>query len=130
MDRKLRNEGDRGWGFQPFSVSVGLPDNANSLQFPTIQTYSNGQKVSWIQVTPPGGTEPDHPVPELTLTSGAETPTTVTTPSTNAALTKNLATKSDVDSAKNTTIVGVIVGAIGVILAAIALVLGRRRSAT
>ena len=122
--------------FQQFSVSVGLPDVAGELGFPAIQTYSNGQQVKWIETTPPGGQEPDHPTPNLTLTAGAETtggsttPTTATTPVTGAASPKNIATTSDVDSAKNTAIVGVIVGAIGVILAAIALVLGRRRSAT
>src|SRR5215475_2271841 len=54
--------------FETFSVSIGLPDGASSLNFPTIQTYSNGQAVSWVQTTPAGGPEPDHPVPTITLT--------------------------------------------------------------
>jgi len=120
--------------FQAFSVSVHLPD-ADSLTFPTIQTYSNGQQTKWIETTPPGGQEPENPAPELTLTAGsAETPTTSSTPTTagNAnnggqALPKNIATKSDVDSAKNTAIVGIVIGALGVILAAIALVLSARK---
>jgi uncharacterized protein len=119
--------------FQQFAVSVGLPDVAGDLGFPAIQTYSNGQQVKWIETTPPGGQEPDHPTPKLTLTAGEATGTTTpttTTPVTGSALPKNIATKSDVDSAKNTAIVGVIVGAIGVVLAAIALVLGARRRST
>ena len=36
--------------FETFQVSIGLPDDATSLNFPTIQTYSNGQSVSWVQV--------------------------------------------------------------------------------
>jgi uncharacterized protein YcnI len=119
--------------FQAFPVSVHLPD-ADSLTFPTVQTYSNGKQVKWIEVTPPGGQEPENPAPELTLTAGSgETPRTASTPTTASsgnggqALPKNIATKSDVDSAKNTAIVGVIVGAIGVVLAAIALALSTRR---
>ena len=118
-------------GFQEFSVSVGLPDDADSLTFPTIQTYSNNQQVKWIQQTPPGGAEPDHPAPELILTSGSSgTPSSASsTPTTTAgdALPKNVATTSDVDSAKNTAIIGIVIGAIGVILAAIALVMAARR---
>jgi uncharacterized protein YcnI len=117
-------------GFQEFSVSVGLPDDADSLTFPTIQTYSNNQQVKWIQQTPPGGAEPDHPAPELILTSGSsESPTASSTPTTASgnALPKNIATTSDVDSAKNTAIIGIVIGAIGVILAAIALVMAARR---
>ena len=68
--------------FQAFSVSVHLPD-ADSLTFPTIQTYSNGQQIKWIEETPPGGAEPENPAPELTLTAGETTPTTsVSTPTT------------------------------------------------
>jgi uncharacterized protein YcnI len=70
--------------FQEFRVSVGLPDDADSLSFPTTQTYSDGSTVNWVQVTPPGGPEPDDPVPVLTLTSatadtGAATPASTST---------------------------------------------------
>jgi uncharacterized protein len=120
--------------FQQFAVSVGLPDVAGDLGFPAIQTYSNGQQVKWIETTPPGGQEPDHPTPKLTLTAGTETsgggttPTTATTPVTGSALPKNIATTSDVDSAKNVAYVGLGVGVVGVILGALALALGRRRT--
>src|SRR4051794_13292678 len=48
--------------FQRFVISAGpLPEDAKSLTFPTIQTYSDGQEVRWIQKTTPGGEEPDNP---------------------------------------------------------------------
>jgi uncharacterized protein YcnI len=118
-------------GFQQFPVSVGLP-NADSLTFPALQTYSNSKVVSWVQVTPPGGPEPDNPAPVLTLTAGessATTPTTVATDGSAVASSK-LATKSDVDSAKTVSIIALIVGIIGVILAIVALVLRTRKGST
>jgi uncharacterized protein YcnI len=115
--------------FGAFAVSVGLPDNADSLTFPAIQTYSDGSSVSWIEVTPPGGPEPDHPAPVLTLTavndSGAPTPTTAAS-SAGASTVK----QSDVDNAKTIAIIGVIVGALGLVAGVAAIVFGRRRTAS
>ncbi len=117
--------------FQQFRVSVGLPSDADSLAFPTIQTYSNGQSVKWVQVSPPGGPEPDSPEPVLTLTaaadSGAGTPTTSPT-SGSAAGSTSTVSKSDVDSAKTIAIVGIVVGALGLVFGATGLMMGRRRA--
>jgi uncharacterized protein YcnI len=65
--------------FDTFSLDVGpLPSDKDQLAFPAIQTYSNGTVVSWIDVTPAGGPEPDHPQPILHLVAAAgTTPTTV-----------------------------------------------------
>lgn len=54
--------------FDEFEVSVGPLPAVDSLKFPTVQTYSDGTVVSWIEDTPPGGAEPAHPVPMLKLT--------------------------------------------------------------
>jgi uncharacterized protein YcnI len=64
--------------FDTFSLSVGpLPTDKDELAFPAIQTYDSGQVVSWIDVPPAGGPEPDHPQPVLHLVdAGATTPTT------------------------------------------------------
>jgi uncharacterized protein YcnI len=102
-------------GFQEFRVSVGLPDDADSLTFPTIQTYSDGTTVNWIQETPAGGPEPDDPAPVLTLTEGGESGHT--TPTTAAAHTTDTASKSDVDSAKT-------LGTVGIVIAVVALAVG------
>lgn len=55
--------------FDEFEVSVGPLPDVDSLKFPTVQTYSDGNVVSWIQDTTPGGPEPEFPAPVLTLTA-------------------------------------------------------------
>lgn len=58
--------------YQGFRVMLGhLPDDAGSLTFKALQTYSNGDIVRWIDVPQPGQAEPDHPAPVLTLTAAA-----------------------------------------------------------
>lgn len=54
--------------FDLFPVFAGLPTNTNKLTFKAIQTYSNGDVVSWIQTPAKGAPPPDHPAPVLTLT--------------------------------------------------------------
>ena len=50
--------------FDEFSVSAGpLPTDVTSLQFKAFQTYSDGDVVRWIEDTPAGGAEPEHPAP-------------------------------------------------------------------
>jgi uncharacterized protein len=61
------------------------------LTFKALQTYSNGDVVRWIEQSAPGGPEPEHPAPSVTLvdkdaasapvapTSAALPPTTLTT---------------------------------------------------
>ena len=54
--------------FQQFDVQLGpLPDK-DSITFPAIQTYSNGDVVRWVERQAPGSTEePDKPAPVLAL---------------------------------------------------------------
>jgi uncharacterized protein YcnI len=52
--------------FALFRVAVQLP-KADSVSFPATQTYADGTVVRWVDPTPPGGAEPDHPVPTLSL---------------------------------------------------------------
>ena len=53
--------------FQEFAINVGPLPTAQRLSLPATQTYSDGQVVHWDQPTSPGGAEPEHPAPELTL---------------------------------------------------------------
>jgi uncharacterized protein YcnI len=77
-----------------FKVTVGpLPSDVTELAFPTLQTYSDGKEVAWIEETPAGGEEPEHPVPTLTLTA-AQGGTTTAAPSSSS---------SSSSSATNTT---------------------------
>lgn len=58
--------------FDEFEISVGpLPSDVDVLLFPSVQTYSDGTEVSWIQQSFTGQPEPDHPAPELKLIAAA-----------------------------------------------------------
>jgi uncharacterized protein YcnI len=58
--------------FQEFPVSLGpLPTNTHSLVFKTLQTYSDGTVVRWIDVPQQGAPEPEHPAPVLTVQPAA-----------------------------------------------------------
>ena len=56
--------------FALFRVSLKLPQT-DKVSFPAAQTYSDGSVVNWNQGPLPGGGEPDHPVPTLTLAKAA-----------------------------------------------------------
>lgn len=102
--------------FQDFNVSLGpLPDYTTTLVFKALQTYSNGDVVRWIDVTPPGGPEPEHPAPTLTLT-----PAAVPRPATTSHDVSTSAT-----AALTLGILGAVLGLIGAILGGLAL---RRRT--
>lgn len=58
--------------FQEFEASVGpLPKSADQLEFPSTQTYSNGEVVKWAEPANADGSEPAHPVPVLKLVDPA-----------------------------------------------------------
>ncbi len=59
--------------FGLFRVAVQLPDT-DTVSFPATQTYSDGTVVKWDQPPSPGGGEPEHPAPALTLTAGGAAP--------------------------------------------------------
>jgi hypothetical protein len=50
-----------------FNFTATLPSDAKTLEFKALQTYDNGQVVRWIEQTPAGGPEPEHPAPVLTV---------------------------------------------------------------
>lgn len=56
--------------FQDFAISCdSLPGAPGQLAFKTIQTYSNGDVVRWIDLSQAGQPEPEHPAPTVTLTA-------------------------------------------------------------
>jgi periplasmic copper chaperone A len=58
--------------FEEFELSVGpFPKGAAPMTLPTVQTYSDGTIVRWIEPTPASGDEPEHPAPTLKLASSA-----------------------------------------------------------
>ena len=76
--------------FGVFRISAKLPD-ADTVGFPTTQTYSDGVAVKWDQAPAPGGAEPEHPAPTLTLAGGPTAPAQNPTPTKSAAPTATAA---------------------------------------
>lgn len=133
--------------FNQFTISVGPLPKAPSMTFKAIQTYSDGEVVSWIEEAAAGSAaEPEHPAPVLTLapasgtapagntaSSGAASPastapagsTASTTPS-QSQLTVSGSSDGGSDARANTALA---LGALGVLLGGVALaavLLGRR----
>ncbi|MEQ4208727.1 YcnI family protein [Actinopolymorpha sp. B9G3] len=54
--------------FDEFEVSVGPLPEEESLAFPAVQTYDDGEVVEWTEPVREGAAEPEHPAPVLTLT--------------------------------------------------------------
>jgi uncharacterized protein YcnI len=76
--------------FEVFRISAKLPD-ADTVSFPTTQTYADGAVVKWDQAPAPGGAEPEHPVPTLTLAGGPTPAAQNPTPTKSAAPTATAA---------------------------------------
>jgi periplasmic copper chaperone A len=67
--------------FQDFTISADpLPTGVSELAFKAIQTYSNGDVVSWIDLPQPGQPAPDHPAPVLKLTAATNPNAAATSP--------------------------------------------------
>ncbi|WP_020392612.1 YcnI family protein [Kribbella catacumbae] len=65
--------------FDEFALSVGkLPEGVDSLNFPAVQTYSDGEVAKWDEIPEDGGEKPKHPAPTLELKK-AITPVAATT---------------------------------------------------
>ncbi|MEZ0111425.1 uncharacterized protein YcnI [Catenulispora sp. EB89] len=131
--------------YQGFRVMLGsLPDNADSLTFKALQTYSNGDVVRWIDVQQPGQPEPDHPAPVLTLTAavpdgGSSAPSspssqttasaTVSAPSSSTGTTTTAAAKTSDSTARGLGIAGIVVGVLGLGAGAFGISAARRKGA-
>ena len=58
--------------FDWFWVSAGaMPTDVDSLSFPTIQTYSSGEEVAWIEPMNADGSEPERPAPTVALVAAS-----------------------------------------------------------
>ena len=71
--------------FDEFALSVGrLPEGVDSLSFPAVQTYSDGEVVKWDPPKTEGTDQPEHPAPTLKL-AVATTPIAATTADPNSS---------------------------------------------
>ncbi|MEV4834490.1 YcnI family protein [Nonomuraea sp. NPDC049486] len=124
--------GEIGQGeFQEFEVSMGrLPTGVDQLVFPTKQTYSSGEVVSWADAPAADGSEPEHPAPVLKLTPAADaSPAASASPSASAGPVAAPAASGAAPASSDGTArllggAGLAVGVAGVVIAALAL---RRR---
>jgi uncharacterized protein YcnI len=117
--------------FDEFDVSAGPLPKTDSMVFKTLQTYSNGDIVRWIENTPASGEEPEHPAPTLKLApagaSDGAAPAAPTAPAAPvAAKAPDTASSSSVNLALGLSIAALIVGLLAGAAGATAL---RRRSA-
>ncbi|MFJ3231771.1 YcnI family protein [Streptomyces sp. NPDC086787] len=108
--------------YADFDVAFGeLPENTGKLAFKTLQTYSDGKVVRWIEQD---DEESENPAPVLELTADDE----ATAPSArNASATKaegGSGSASD-STARGLGVAGLLVGALGLAAAAFAVVRGR-----
>ncbi len=116
--------------FDTFVISVGtLPDDVDSLTFPVVQSYDNGQDVSWIDPTVEGQPEPDHPAPVLHLTAAENSGSSSSdaSSSSDSSSSNPTVTATVVKKETNNTlgIIALIVGALGLIFGAVALARSR-----
>ena len=55
-----------------FTLRVGpFPDDGGTFAFPAVQTYDDGEVVSWSDPTAEGEAEPEHPAPTLEVAAGS-----------------------------------------------------------
>ncbi|WP_371663748.1 YcnI family protein [Streptomyces sp. NBC_00280] len=118
--------------YEDFDVAFGqLPDNTDQLAFKTLQTYSDGNVVRWIETPQAGQDEPENPAPSLKLTAAAADKGSKEDEGAGASPSAAASVKSDAgrasDSASDSTarglgIAGLIVGVLGLASAAFALV--------
>lgn len=120
--------------FAEFDISAGPVPDVAELQFPTTQTYSDGEIVQWNEPTPASGEEPEHPVPTLTVlpSDGSDSHhsdegSSTTAPTSTASVSSQAAVTAESSSlATVLAIVGIVLAAAALLVAAIAL---RRRPA-
>ena len=114
--------------FGEFNVlAQGVPSDTDQLVFKAIQSYSDGTVVSWIQVPNKAVPDPPHPAPTITLTAaaGSGAATATTAPAAAAAPT----TATGGSSSDAIAIAALILGGAAVLVALLAVGLGRPRLA-
>jgi uncharacterized protein len=72
--------------FQDFDLSLGQLPESGTLVFNTLQTYSDGEKVNWNEVSADPSVEPEHPAPALEITPAAAAKPAGTTDAGNASV--------------------------------------------
>jgi len=112
--------------FRDFPLSVVIPGKAGqTLTFKALQTYSNGDVVRWI-----GAPGADEPAPQVKLTAASSTATQPRQSGSSQAQAQAPAAVADDDSSNGLSIVALVIGALGLLIGVVALVMARRGPAT
>ncbi|MET8405867.1 YcnI family protein [Streptomyces sp900116325] len=112
--------------YQDFDVAFGqLPHDTEQLGFKTLQSYSDGKVVRWIEETQKGAEEPESPAPVLKLTAGtAGDESAPMTASSSEPEATAKASSSD-STARGLGIAGLVAGVLGLVAAGVAIARGR-----
>lgn len=110
--------------FQEFDVSLGPLPDTDQVVFKTLQTFSDGTIVRWIDEPDPSGAEPEHPAPVLKLIAEGAAPAAGSASA--PAVTTVSATKDSDDSGGAGMAFGIAGLAAGVIALALGLLAYRR----
>ncbi|MEU8836658.1 YcnI family protein [Streptomyces sp900116325] len=113
--------------YQDFDVAFGqLPHDTDQLGFKTLQTYSDGKVIRWIEETQKGAEEPESPAPVLKLTAGtAGDESAPMTASSSEPEATAKASSSD-STARGLGIAGLAAGVLGLVAAGVAIARGRK----
>ncbi|MFD3581084.1 YcnI family protein [Streptomyces sp. NPDC058683] len=115
--------------FEDFDVAFGqLPEDTGELTFKTLQTYSDGKVVRWIEEAGSGGEEPENPAPTIKLTANGADDDSATAASAAAPKSADTSTSTAAGSdstARSLGSAGLIVGVLGLAAGGYAVVRGR-----
>ena len=111
--------------FEEFPISLGPLPKSGSMTFKTLQTYSDGNVVRWIDLSTPGQAEPEHPAPMVKLTAAGGASATSTSTSTPTITSQTASTPPTVSSSSNAvpltiSIIAAVIALAGLALAAMA----------
>ena len=112
--------------FGQFTFIAGqLPDGVDQLTFKAVQRYSDGSSTAWIEESAPGSdAEPEHPAPVLKLaTAGAAKSGSAQSGAAQSGSGVTVTAGSTDGASKGAATTGIVLGAIGAVLGATALVL-------
>jgi periplasmic copper chaperone A len=120
--------------FDTFAIRAGsFPEDATEAAFPSIQTYSSGEEVPWIDEVVEGQEEPEHPVPILHLLP-PESEDEAAPPAADPAASDSEQAAADTGdddsgSSDGLAIAALVVGLLGLATGGFALVTARRKPA-
>ncbi|WP_127503593.1 YcnI family copper-binding membrane protein [Actinoplanes solisilvae] len=116
--------------FQEFDVSMGPLPASGEMVFKTLQFYSDGNTVRWIDEPTTDGSEPESPAPVLKLVAAGATDTAAAAPGPSAAAAPEAAPADDSSGSNAFGIAGLVAGVLALIVAMLAYARSGRRPET